>query len=47
MVRHLSFNCHAELVSAPISPHAPSLCWAKWTLKLVQGDNDADAEILE
>ena len=29
---------HAELVSASISPHAPSVREARWTLKRVQGD---------
>ena len=33
-----SHTRHAELVSAPISPHAASASWARWALKQVQGD---------
>ena len=30
--------CHAELVSASITPHGPMVETGTWTLKQVQGD---------
>ncbi|MEL6238689.1 MAG: hypothetical protein AAFQ90_08865 [Pseudomonadota bacterium] len=31
---------HAELVSASMLPHAPTVLAEKWTLKQVQGDEE-------
>jgi hypothetical protein len=36
---------HAELVSASIVPHGPAQRAEKWTLKQVQGDDDAEAVV--